>query len=62
MKISDQLQILSQIINFVIFIYFAIILIETNPLDFVKIIISAVGLIISVLVSIISVLEKIRGE
>jgi len=62
MKVSDQLQVLSQIINFIIFIYFAIILIRTNPLDIVSILISAIGLIISVSVSIISVIERIREK
>ena len=61
MKISDQLQILSQIISFIIFIYFAIITIKTNPLDMVSIIISAVGLIIAVVVSIFGALERV-GE
>lgn len=60
MKPSDQLQLTSQIINFIIFVYFAIILIQTNPLDIVNILISAVGLIISIIVNIISVLERTR--
>lgn len=61
MKVSDQLQILSQIISFIIFIYFAIITIKTNPLDMTSVTISAIGLIISVAVSIISTFERI-GE
>ena len=60
MKISDQLQILSQIVSFIIFIYFAIILIQTNPLDIINLIISGIGLIISVIISIISIIERLQ--
>lgn len=62
MKTSEQLQVISQIVNFMIFIYFAVILIRTNPLDIISIIISAIGLITSILVSIIAAIEKLRGE
>ena len=58
MKSNEQLQILSQIINFIIFIYFSIILIQANPLDILSIIISWIGLIISLIVSIIAVIER----
>lgn len=60
MKISDQLQILSQIVQFSIFIYFAIILIQTNPLDIINLLISGLGMIISLIITIIGALEKIR--
>ena len=62
MNVSDQLNILSQIINFTIFIYFAIILIKTNPTDILNILISAIGLIISLIINIIQAIEKLREE
>jgi len=58
MKISDQLQILSQIISFVIYLYFAVILIKTNPLNQKDLIISSIGLFSSLIISIISAIEK----
>ena len=60
MKISDQIGILSQIINFIIFIYFAIILIKTNPVDIINIIIAGIGLIMSIIVSILGAIENLR--
>ncbi len=62
MRVSDSLQILSQTLNFAIFIYFAIILIKTNPLDILNIIISYIGILISLIVSIIEVIGKLREE
>jgi len=62
MKTSDKLQIFSQILNFVIFLYFSITLIKINFLDVMGLLISAVGLFGSLLVSIFSVLERLRGE
>ena len=64
MKWIDTLQILSQLINFTIFLYFAIILIQTSPLDIINIIISSIGLFASLLVNILDVIEKLkeRGE
>lgn len=57
MKTGDALSILSQIINFIIFLYFAIILLKTNSLDVMGLLISAFGLLSSLIANIISVLE-----
>ncbi len=57
MKTGDALSIFSQIINFVIFIYFAITLIKLNILDIVGLLISAFGLLASLIANIVSVLE-----
>jgi len=57
MKTGDALSILSQIINFIIFLYFAIILLKTNSLDVIGLLISAFGLLSSLIANIISVLE-----
>jgi len=62
MKTSDRLQIIVHLINFVIFLYFAIILIRTNPKDIINLIISSIGLSASLIVSIIEAVERIRGE
>ncbi len=62
MKIHNQLEIISQIINFIIFIYFSIILIKTNPLDILNLLISGIGMIISLLISVIGAIEKQREE
>ena len=58
MKISDYLSIFSQIINFIIFIYFIIALLKINALDIIGLFISAFGLISSIIVNIISVLDR----
>ncbi|MEK6890845.1 MAG: hypothetical protein AABX03_01780 [Nanoarchaeota archaeon] len=57
MKIGDALSILSQIINFVIFVYFSIVLISKNALDVPGLLISAFGLLASLIANIVSVLE-----
>jgi len=57
MKTGGALSILSQIINFIIFLYFAIILLKTNSLDVMGLLISAFGLLSSLIANIISVLE-----
>jgi len=62
MNVSDRLQIVVHLLNFIIFLYFAVILIQTDPLDVTNIIISAVGLISSLVVSILSAVERLRGE
>ena len=41
MRTGNALSIFSQIINFVIFIYFAVVLLELNALDVVGLLISA---------------------
>jgi hypothetical protein len=58
MKTGDALSIFSQIINFVIFIYFIVILIKLNFLDIIGLLISAFGLLASLIANIVSVLEK----
>ena len=62
MKISDRLQIFSQILNFLIFLYFSITLIQIGFLDIIGLLISAIGLFGSIIVSIIEVLERLKGE
>lgn len=58
MKTGDALSIFSQIINFIIFIYFTIILLKLNILDVVGLLISAFGLLASLIANIVSVLEE----
>ena len=61
MKTSDKLQIFSQILNFVIFLYFSITLIQIGFLDII-VLVSAIGLFGSIAVSIIGTFERLRGE
>jgi len=58
MKTGDAFNLLSQIINFVIFIYFVIALLKINALDILGLLISAFGLLISLVANIVSVLEN----
>jgi len=62
MRVSELLSIFSQIINFVIFIYFVIFLLKLNALDSWGLFISAFGLFSSIMVSIISAIELRRGN
>lgn len=62
MKLSDHLQILSQVVQFAIFIYFAIILIRTTPLDLLNLLISGLGMIISLIIGVIGAIERLRGQ
>jgi hypothetical protein len=57
MKTGDALSLFSQIINFVIFIYFTINLLKINALDVTGLLISAFGLVSSLIANIVSVLE-----
>jgi hypothetical protein len=57
MKVGKTLSIFSQIINFAIFIYFIITLLKLNALDITGLLISAFGLLSSLVTNIISVLE-----
>jgi len=57
MRISAPLAIFSQIINFVIFIYFIIILLKLDALDVIGLLISAFGLLASLISNIVSTLE-----
>jgi len=58
MNRSDVLSIFSHIVNFLIFIYFSILLIKINLLDVQGLSISAFGLIISLIANIYSVVER----
>lgn len=62
MKTSDSLQILSQILNLTIFVYFSIELIKAGFLDVIGLLVSAAGILSSLVVSIIAAIEKLRGE
>jgi len=58
MRIGKSLSIFSQIINFAIFIYFTITLLKLNALDVKGLLISAFGLLSSLVTNIVSVLES----
>jgi len=57
MKFSDVLTIISHIINLAIFIYFVVVLIKLNALDYTGLLISAFGIFISLLAGIVVALE-----
>ena len=57
MRLGNALSIFFQIINFLIFIYFTIELLKLNALDVIGLLISAFGLLSSLVVNIVSVLE-----
>lgn len=58
MRTGDALSIFSQIINFVIFIYFVLSLLKINALDIFGLFISAFGLISSIIANIVSTIEN----
>lgn len=58
MKIGKPLTIISESINVLIFIYFSIKLIKSGILDIVELSISAFGIFMSLISSIISTLEE----
>ncbi len=58
MKTGDSLSLFSQIVNFAIFIYFVIVLLKLNALDMSGLLISAFGLLASLIANIVSVLES----
>lgn len=60
MAVSDSLQVFSQILNLIIFIYFSIELIKAGFLDITGLLISAAGLLSSLIVSIISAIERLK--
>jgi hypothetical protein len=62
MKVSDQFTLFSQMINFVIFIYFILSLAKINALDATGILVSAFGLMVSLLSSILSAVEERKEE
>lgn len=57
MKTGNALSIFSQIINFIIFIYFIVVLLKINALDIFGLLISAFGLLASLISNIVSVIE-----
>jgi hypothetical protein len=61
MKIGDSLSIFSQFINIIIFIYFTIVLLKLNALDAIGLLISAFGLLMSLIANIVSVIES-KGD
>jgi len=58
MRIGGALSIFSHIINFVIFLYFTVTLLNLNVLDIFGLLISAFGLLASLVANIVSVLES----
>jgi hypothetical protein len=54
MKVSDSFNIFSQLINFVIFIYLILVLAKITALDASGLLISAFGLLVSIILSILS--------
>ena len=62
MKIGETLSVFSQVINFMIFIYFIITLLNLEILDVWGLLISAFGLFSSIIVNIISVIENRRSR
>ena len=61
MKISDQINLASQIINIGVFIFFSVKLISINALDLIDLIISAMTIMLGLIVSIIAQIERLRG-
>ncbi|HUS50691.1 MAG TPA: hypothetical protein VMZ91_11030 [Candidatus Paceibacterota bacterium] len=63
MKIGGALSVFSQIINFMIFIYFIVVLLKINALDVSGLLISAFGLMASLISNIVSTIEtRVNGE
>ena len=58
MKTGDALLIFSQIINFAIFIYFVIVLLQLNALDITGLLISGFGLLASLIANVVSTIER----
>lgn len=56
MNFSNALTIISHIINLSIFLYFIVVLIKLNALDYTGLLISAFGIFISLLAGIVSAL------
>ena len=60
MKIGNALSVFSQIINFGVFMYFTITLLKLNILDATGLLISAFGLLASLVANIVSTIETKR--
>ncbi len=58
MNAGDTLTIFSNIINFGIFIYFVVVLLKLEVLDIIGLLISAFGLLSSLVANIVSALQK----
>ena len=61
MRRSDAISIFSHVVNFLIFIYFSLLLIKINLLDIVGLSVSAFGLFVSLIANIYSIIER-RNE
>ena len=62
MKISDQMNLASQMINISVFIFFTIKLIQIDGLDITDMLISATTILFGLAVSIIAQVERLRGR
>jgi len=62
MKISDQMNFASQIINISVFIFFTIKLIQIDGWDITDMLISATTILLGLSVSIIAQIERLRGK
>jgi len=62
MKVSDNLNILSQIVTLALFLYLSINSITKGLLNFDELIIMGYGLLSSLVISIIAQIERLRGE
>ena len=60
MKTSERIGLIVHVLNFVIFLYFSVTLIQADFLDAVGLLIAAVGLFGSLVVSIIGAVERLR--
>lgn len=58
MKTGDALLIFSQTINFAIFLYFVVTLLKLDVLDMTGLLISAFGLLSSLIADVVSALEE----
>ena len=62
MRTTDRLQVIVHLINFIVFLYFAVILIQTNPVDIINIAVGAIGLLASLIVNIMEAVERTKQK
>tara|TARA_Y100000310_G_C20070785_1_gene529271 strand:- start:88 stop:276 length:189 start_codon:yes stop_codon:yes gene_type:complete len=62
MKISDRLNVLSQIVTLALFLYLSINSVIRGTLNFIELVIMGYGLLSSLIISIIAQIERIKGE
>lgn len=62
MEFSDKINIFYQLLNFSIFLYFTIALIKKGQLDIIDLLISGIGLLGSIIVSIIEAKERLKEK